>query len=57
MCAATTTTIDETVLYDRLTAGYLLGTGDKYARYYTANTPTPKLMNQQSGAGDGHCWA
>ena len=23
--------IDETVLYDRLTAGYLLGTGDKYA--------------------------
>ena len=25
--------IDETMLYDRLTAGYLLGTGDKYARY------------------------
>jgi C-terminal processing protease CtpA/Prc len=41
-------TIDETMLYDRLTAGYLLGTGDKYARYYTANAYT-ELMNQQSG--------
>lgn len=41
-------TIDETVLYDRLTAGYLLGTGDKYARYYTANAYT-ELMNIQSG--------
>ncbi len=41
-------TIDETVLYDRLTAGYLLGTGDKYARYYTANAYT-ELMNHQSG--------
>ena len=40
--------IDETVLYDRLTAGYLLGTGDKYARYYSANAYT-ELMNQQSG--------
>ena len=40
--------IDETMLYDRLTAGYLLGTGDKYARYYTANAYT-ELMNQQSG--------
>ncbi len=40
--------IDETVLYDRLTAGYLLGTGDKYARYYTANAYT-ELMNIQSG--------
>ena len=49
MCAATTTiTIDETVLYDRLTAGYLLGTGDKYARYYSAIAYT-ELMNQQSG--------
>ena len=36
------------MLYDRLTAGYLLGTGDKYARYYTANAYT-ELMNQQSG--------
>ena len=35
-------------LYDRLTAGYLLGTGDKYARYYTANAYT-ELMNIQSG--------
>ena len=41
-------TIDENTLYDRLTAGYLLGTGDKYARYYTANAYT-ELMNQQSG--------
>ena len=34
MCIRDSYTIDETVLYDRLTAGYLLGTGDKYARYY-----------------------
>ena len=39
--------IDETVLYDRLTAGYLLGTGDKYARYYTASAYTD-LLNAQS---------
>ena len=41
-------TIDETTLYDRLTAGYLLGTGDKYARYYTAQGYTD-LMNTQNG--------
>ena len=41
-------TIDETTLYDRLTAGYLLGTGDKYARYYTANAYT-ELVNTQNG--------
>lgn len=40
--------IDETMLYDRLTAGYLLGTGDKYARYYTANAYT-ELVNTQNG--------
>ena len=40
--------IDETMLYDRLTAGYLLGTGDKYARYYTASAYTD-LLNAQSG--------
>ena len=40
--------IDETMLYDRLTAGYMLGTGDKYARYYTANAYT-ELMNIQNG--------
>ena len=40
--------IDETMLYDRLTAGYLLGTGDKYARYYTAAAYTD-LLNAQSG--------
>ena len=40
--------IDETTLYDRLTAGYLLGTGDKYARYYSANAYTD-LMNAQNG--------
>ena len=37
--------IDETMLYDRLTAGYLLGTGDKYARYYTASAYTD-LLNE-----------
>ena len=41
-------TIDETVLYDRLTAGYLLGTGDKYARYFSATAYT-ELMNTQNG--------
>ena len=41
-------TIDETMLYDRLTAGYLLGTGDKYARYYTSNGYT-ELVNIQNG--------
>ena len=40
--------IDETTLYDRLTAGYLLGTGDKYARYYSASAYTD-LMNTQNG--------
>ena len=41
-------TIDETTLYDRLTAGYLLGTGDKYARYYNATAYT-ELVNVQNG--------
>ena len=41
-------TIDENTLYDRLTAGYLLGTGDKYARYYTATAYT-ELVNVQNG--------
>ena len=41
-------TIDENVLYDRLTAGYLLGTGDKYARYYTSTAYT-ELINTQNG--------
>ena len=45
--------IDETTLYDRLTAGYLLGTGDKYARYYTASAYTD-LMNAQNGTPAGH---
>lgn len=40
--------IDETVLYDRLSAGYLLGTGDKYARYFSATAYT-ELMNTQNG--------
>ena len=31
------------ILYDRLTVGYLLGTGDKYARYYTANAYTEQI--------------
>ena len=41
-------TIDENTLYDRLTAGYLLGTGDKYARYFSATAYT-ELMNTQNG--------
>lgn len=41
-------TIDENLLYDRMTAGYLLGTGDKYARYYTVNAYT-ELVNIQNG--------
>lgn len=45
-------TIDETTLYDRLTAGYLLGTGDKYARYYTAAAYT-ELVNTQNGTRMG----
>ena len=40
--------IDETTLYDRLTAGYLLGTGAKYARYFSATAYT-ELMNTQNG--------
>ena len=40
--------IAETVLYDRLSAGYLLGTGDKYARYYTASAYTDRI-NVQNG--------
>ena len=50
--------IDETVLYDRLTAGYLLGTGDKYARYYhrlglhrPAQRPERKADGHRRGAG------
>ena len=46
--------IDETVLYDRLSAGYLLGTGDKYARYYTASAYTD-LINVQNGTLLGIC--
>lgn len=42
-------TIDETTLYDRLTAGYLLGTGDKYARYYNAAAYT-ELVKMQDGS-------
>ena len=44
--------IDESTLYDRLTAGYLLGTGDKYARYYSASAYTD-LMNAQNGTTIG----
>ena len=41
-------TIDENVLYDRLTSGYLLGTGDKYAKYYNA-AAYAELVSQQDG--------
>ena len=40
--------IDEILLYDCLTAGYLLGAGDPYARYYTATSYT-ELMKIQEG--------
>ena len=40
--------IDESVLYDRMTSGYLLGTGDKYARYYTA-AAYAELVSIQNG--------
>lgn len=40
--------IDETTLQDRLTAGYLLGTGDAYAHYYTASAYA-ELLKIQDG--------
>ena len=40
--------IDDTLLYDTLCSGYLVGTGDKYARYYTAEAYT-ELLNVQNG--------
>ena len=41
-------TIDETVLYDTISAGYLVGTGDRYARYYTAEAYA-ELLDIQNG--------
>ena len=41
-------TIDESVLYDTIASGYLLGTGDRYARYYTAQAYT-ELLDVQNG--------
>ena len=41
-------TIDETVLYDTISSGYLVGTGDRYARYYTAEAYT-ELLDIQNG--------
>ena len=41
-------TIDETLLYDTISSGYMVGTGDKYARYYTASAYT-ELLNIQNG--------
>ena len=41
-------TIDESVLYDTIASGYLLGTGDRYARYYTAEAYT-ELLDIQNG--------
>ena len=49
-------TIDENTLYDRLTAGYLLGTGDKYARYYNATAYT-ELVNVQNGTILASAWS
>ena len=41
-------TIDETRLYDTISSGYLLGTGDRYARYYTAEAYA-ELLDIQNG--------
>lgn len=41
-------TIDETTLYDTVASGYLLGTGDKYAKYYTAAAYS-ELLDIQNG--------
>ena len=41
-------TIDETTLYDTIASGYLLGTGDKDAKYYTAAAYS-ELLNIQTG--------
>ena len=41
-------TIDETLLYDTISSGYLVGTGDRYARYYTAEAYA-KLLDIQNG--------
>jgi len=40
--------IDETILYDTMTAGYLLGTADRYARYYPA-AAYAELLDIQNG--------
>lgn len=40
--------IDETTLYDTIASGYLLGTGDKYAKYYTAAAYS-ELLDIQTG--------
>ena len=46
-------TIDESVLYDTIASGYLLGTGDRYARYYTAQAYT-ELSGRPERRPDGH---
>lgn len=40
--------IDESTLYDMMASGYLLGTGDRYARYYTAAAYT-ELVDIRNG--------
>ena len=45
-------TIDENTLYDRLTAGYLLGTGDKYAR-----SPTPSWSMCRTAPSWASAWS
>ena len=46
--------IDETVLYDRLTAGYLLGTGDKYVRPLLQRHCLHGADESAERQGDGH---
>lgn len=41
-------TVDDAILNDMLASGYMLGSGDKYARYYNAESYTEQL-NIQNG--------
>ena len=45
-------TVDDKVLYDMLASGYMLGSGDRYARYYTAEAYN-ELLKIQNGTLTG----
>ena len=48
MCGPMITTTLTRPLYDCLTAGYLLGAGDPYARYYTATSYTELIKSRKA---------